>query len=82
MSSTLQLMYSQPSQRLSILTDLYHLLLDRLPYFLFGCFIDVSSLNIEEIECNNAVLAVMQNEGIISVVGDIMTDSSDIMLLV
>ena len=77
------MMTSQPSQRLTIITDLYRLLLDRLftlsiYYLLFCIHIHAEVL----LDSNRGVLVAMENARVENVLGDIIISDSDPLLLV
>ena len=77
------MMTSQPSQRLTIITDLYRLLLDRLftlsiYYLLFRIHIHAEVL----LDSNRGVLVAMENARVENVLGGIIISDSDPLLLV
>ena len=82
MSEAIELMSSRPDQRLSILTDFYRVLLDRLDllYLIFSIFLYV---NLEVLLNNKSgIVDVMENGGVEHILGDIVVSDSDPLLLV
>ena len=82
MSEAIELMSSRPDQRLSILTDFYRVLLDRLDllYLIFSIFLYV---NLEVLLNNKSgIVDVMENRGLEHILGDIIVSDSDPLLLV
>ena len=84
MCNALQLISTQPTERTTVVTDLYRLLLDRLIFSISGCF--VSSCMWVDIEVllngNSGVMSALQNKGVQKVLGDVCVSESDRWLLV
>ena len=92
MCDAFELISKEPSQRLNIVTDLYRLLLDRLHLqfvffyillFLFRGFVVLYGNIIEGLlNSNSGVMRVLQKEKIQQILGDIVVNDSDPLLLV
>ena len=88
MCDAFELISTEPSQRLNIVTDLYRLLLDRLHlqfvFFLLFYYFVVLYGNIIEglLNSNSGVMRVLQKEKIQQILGDIVVNDSDPLLLV
>ena len=82
MCNAIPIMSTQPSQRLSVVTDLYRLLLDRFSVLFlvvfFISFVDPEAL----LNSNRGVLRALNSEGLQHILGDIITTDSDPLLLV
>ena len=83
MNNALHLMCSERSQRLSILTDSYRILLDRLNSMISTYLVWKNDVNSEVLlNDKSGVLSVMEHEGLAGILGDIMVSDSDPLLLV
>ena len=79
-------MSTQPHQRVSVVTDLCRLLLDRLIPSISGCFAHLVSNVCMDIEVlvhsNSGVMCALQSEGVQKILGHIIVSDSDPLLLV
>ena len=82
MSNGIELMKNQPNKHLNILTDLYRILFDGLysvPFNLLICDrMDTEGL----LNSNGGVFGALENEDLLSVLGNIIVSDSDPLLLV
>ena len=79
-------MSSDPTQRMSVVTDLYRLLLDGLLFSISGCFVQLLVCLYVDIEVllnhNNTLLHALISEGVQKILGDMIVSDSDPLLLV
>ena len=80
MSDVLKLISSQPSQRLSALSDLYRVLLDRLNH-IFRVLLSFATVEVL-LNDKSELLNGMETEGFQGMLGDIVVSESDSLLLV
>ena len=72
---------SQPSQRLSIITDFYRLLLDGFPFIFFHSHYNSVLLEVL-MNSRSELLACMMKEGLLHVIGDVIVSETDPLVLV